>query len=78
MSDKCDNQKKLHDSSNLLCIKCRLLQEEKKSNSNKKSSSEIAAEFQVLLNSVSVLETQMIDLMEKHVEEEKNKQVKCK
>ena len=71
MSDKCDNQKKLHDSSNLLCIKCRLLQEENKSNSNKKTSSEIAVEFQVLLNSVSALETQMIELMEKHVEEEK-------
>ena len=78
MSDKCDNQKKLDKSSNLLCIKCRLLQEEMKSNSKKKSSSEIAAEFQVLLNSVSALETQMIELMEKHVEEEKNKQVKCK
>ena len=78
MSDKCDNQKKLIESSNLLCIKCRVLQEEKKSNSNKKSSSEIADEFQALLKSVSALETQMIELMAKHVEEEKCKQVKCK
>jgi len=78
MPDKCNNQKKLVESSNLLCIKCRVLQEEKKSNSNKKSSSEIADEFQALLKSVSALETQMIELMAKHVEEEKCKQVKCK
>jgi hypothetical protein len=76
MPNKCNNQKKLVESSNLLCIKCRVLQEEKKSNSNKKSSSEIADEFQALLKSVSALETQMIELMAKHVEEEKNKQVK--
>jgi len=78
MPDKCNNQKKLVESSNLLCIKCRVLQEEKKSNSNKKSSSEIADEFQALLKSVSALETQMIELMAQHVEEEKCKQVKCK
>lgn len=73
MPVKCDKQSKSANSGNLHCDKCRVLRQEIKSNPNKKSPREIELEFQTLLKPIIQLEKNMIELMEKHVEEEKNK-----
>jgi hypothetical protein len=70
---KCDKQSKSANSGNLHCDKCRILRQEIKSNPNKKTPREIELEFQALLKPIIQLDKKMIELMEKHVEEEKNK-----
>ena len=73
MQVKCDKQSKSVNRGNLQCDKCRVLMQEIKSNPNKKSPREIELEFKALLKPIIQLEKNMIELMEKHVEEEKHK-----
>jgi hypothetical protein len=74
------NQKKLEtqvkksnssDSSKLLCLNCRLLREEKKSEPNKKSARQIVEEFQTRLKQLDILDNEMKELMKQDIEEEK-------
>lgn len=72
---KLETQVKKSNSSKLLCVNCRLLREEKKSDPNKKSAGQIAEEFQTRLKQLDILDNELKDLMKQHIEEEKNKQM---